>query len=456
MSCFSLVSAAGTGFGKIVFCGDSITQGAGRGIGPGYRYQVFKNFVDNGVEYTPEGTQNTAGGPTPDYRGVVFNRANQGHSGWWASDLNGTRPGASHACIEHWTGQSKKLANGQDYTGKSYTPDTVYLMAGTNDFGHNCANPPSTEEVVLRVRKCLDQFRKSNPRVKMYVGAIPLMSKNDMKADGPSYNERVEAVNQRLKKDASARGYVFIDTMAGIRGRSDADSDFALGDQLHPNAQGELIIAGNIARAMGIGQRTAGLVRKAATDSSSFKQLARDVAPKVQGAAWKSLARQRGFMLKGAGESYCQMDLASAGFAPSAGYTCEASLRLLPGTAGNVFSLAVGDGTNRGLLHVTRDKILWGDKVLYIGDNTAEINQFRVVYQPGNSADGVLPGYYVWRNGVLIGEGLASAAGAVHDGLQAGALSGSEGIDAGLFALSWSDKGAFSPDNRSAARGNRR
>lgn len=450
MACLASATATDTSIGKIVFCGDSITQGAGRGIGPGYRYQVFKNFVDNDVAYTPVGTQNTAGKATPDYRGVAYNRANQGHSGWWASDLNGTK--GSHPSIVNWTGQSKKLPNGQPYNGASYTPDTVYLMAGTNDFGHNTGNPPSTDEVVSRIQKCMEQYKKSNPKAKIYISSIPLMSKNDVKS-GATYNERVEDVNQKLKKEAAAKGYMFIDTMEGIRGKTDADSNFALGDQLHPNAHGELIMAGNIARAMGIGQRNAGLARKAASDTALFKSLSKKSVPKASGTAWKPIAQQRGFILKSTGESYIQQNAASTGFADSTGYTCECSLKLLPGKEVNTFSIAMGDGTNHGLLNITEDKTSWGDQVLYISDNTKGINHFRVVYLPGNAADGILPGYYVWRDGVLIGEALASATGATHDGLQAGALPGSTGVNAGLAALSWSNKGTFAPDLNKARPG---
>ncbi|MEG2248312.1 MAG: hypothetical protein RSB88_05310, partial [Akkermansia sp.] len=41
------------------------------------------------------------------------------------------------------------------------------------------------------------------------------------------------------------------------------------GDAIHPNNQGNLIIAGNLSRAMGQEQRTAGLIRKSAQSLSS-------------------------------------------------------------------------------------------------------------------------------------------------------------------------------------------
>lgn len=68
--------------GNIVFLGDSITQG-GRylaGPVPSYRYQLFKNFVDNGADFSPMGTTRGAAGGvdvsalTPDYRGNAFPR----------------------------------------------------------------------------------------------------------------------------------------------------------------------------------------------------------------------------------------------------------------------------------------------------------------------------------------------------------------------------------------------
>ena len=71
------LSAAPKDGGGIVFIGDSITQGGTylAGTVPSYRYQLFKNFVDNGIAFVPMGmTDGARNGVnvaklTPDYRG---------------------------------------------------------------------------------------------------------------------------------------------------------------------------------------------------------------------------------------------------------------------------------------------------------------------------------------------------------------------------------------------------
>ena len=71
--------------GGIVFIGDSITQGGTylAGTVPSYRYQLFKNFVDNGIAFTPMGmTDGARHGVnvvklTPDYRGKSFTNVSE-------------------------------------------------------------------------------------------------------------------------------------------------------------------------------------------------------------------------------------------------------------------------------------------------------------------------------------------------------------------------------------------
>ena len=70
---------------NITFVGDSITQGGSflSGAVASYRYSLFKNFVDNDVDFTPMGmTQGAAkgidvGSLTPAYRGVAFSNVSE-------------------------------------------------------------------------------------------------------------------------------------------------------------------------------------------------------------------------------------------------------------------------------------------------------------------------------------------------------------------------------------------
>ncbi|MBT9448862.1 autotransporter-associated beta strand repeat-containing protein [Akkermansia glycaniphila] len=464
LACFASVSSVFAAVpavtsGSIAFCGDSITQAAGGGIGNGYRFQVFKNFVDNGVAYNPVGSHQTngaEGSAALSYAGMTFNKTNEGHSGWWASDLTGdsgagTHGGASHSSIANWTGQSTtQFGTPTPYTGTTYNPEKVFILAGTNDILHmNNTTAPDTATMVARILKCAEQYRAANPNVEVYVGALLPQEGVGYNSWNPSvYNMRVREVNEELKRKAAELGYVFVQTDLGLRGAGDAPLAAAsfTGDNLHPNRQGELIMAGNIARALGVGQRSAGLARVAVSDSR-FTSMGHATPLSVQGAAWSAMEGQNAFLVRSTGRSFFQQSWSDAGFDMAKGFTCELSLQMFSNaSANNLFSLQVGNGTANGLLNITEDRISWGATILYVGSNTDEVVDFRVVYHTGAAADGssVSSGYYVWRNGVLIGEALSST-GAGYAGLQAGALQGG-GVLAGVTDLSWSNSGAFAAD----------
>lgn len=110
------------------------------------------------------------------------------------------------------------------------------------------------------------------------------------------------------------------------------------------------------------------------------------------------------------------------------------------------FQSAGGERYGERFAEYYRGSHFLGATILYVGSNTDEVVDFRVVYHTGAAADGssVSSGYYVWRNGVLIGEALSST-GAGFAGLQAGALQGG-GVLAGVTDLSWSNSGAFAAD----------
>lgn len=454
--------------GSIAFCGDSITQAAGAGIGNGYRFQVFKNFVDNGFAYNPVGSHQTngsEGAAALSYAGMTFNKTNEGHSGWWASDLTGdsgasSHGGASHSSIANWTGQSTtQFGSGTPYSGTTYNPEKVFILAGTNDILHmNNTTAPDTATMVARILKCAEQYRAANPNVEVYVAALLPQEGGGYNSWNPSvYNMRVREVNEALQRKAAELGYVFVQTDLGLRGEGDAPLAAAsfTGDNLHPNRQGELIMAGNIARALGVGQRSAGLSRVSAADAR-FTSIDHAAPPAVQGTAWSAMEGQNAFLVRSTGRSFFQQSWSDAGFDMAKGFTCELSLQMFSNaSANNLFSLQVGNGTTNGLLNITEDRISWGATILYVGSNTDEVVDFRVVYHTGAAADGssVTNGYYVWRNGVLIGEALSST-GAGYAGLQAGALQGG-GVLVGVTDLSWSKDGAFAADYSGLASGYR-
>lgn len=183
-------------------------------------------------------------------------------------------------------------------------------------------------------------------------------------------------------------------------------------DNLHPNQQGGLVIAGNLVRAMGIGQRTMGRERRAASDFAVKADLAALGATGAsavfftEGNGWRSTvsgdvnvlslesaAGNRSFISHNVGSSYGQT-----------GMTLELSMQM-GSVTGDAFSVSVGDGsTKTGLLTISGNQVTWGSKVPYAADNTDHVNEYRICYLGADAANGIEAGYYVWRNGALIGE----------------------------------------------------
>lgn len=384
--------------GKVMFVGDSITQGAGSGIGPGYRYQLFKAVVDNGGTYAGVGPQDTAGGETPDYAGKSFDRHNAGFSGWWASAL------------------APKLKGWLD----EHKPDTLYIMAGTNDFGHQVEGDPKAiaASVVDSLGKMIGEAKAQNPKIKVYVSSIPERS-DGTKIGGVDYNEAVGKVNSVMSdpKKQKKLGYTYIDTMEGIRGEKGTPgsvSNFAFGDGLHPNAQGELIMAGNIARAMKVGQRNAGLSPlvlsklplKAivAGDKISWKDGNQEPVlftvenPQVL----KFSPKNHTVRFNAEGKSSTGFStVLSSSWGSGDRATLTFSVKMAKGGEKNCLAVRLGDIG----LNVYQDRIEWqGDtpQKLYCVDMTKESLPITMALRP--EENGIPGGVYVWLGDRLIAE----------------------------------------------------
>lgn len=446
LTCLSVMMAVTTATGtitngeNIVFCGDSITQAAGiNGAGgTGYRYQVFKNFVDNNITYNPVGSNasNAGGaGATPNYGGLQFDQRNEGHSGWKA-DVDGVSGGSS-------------IANGIPGWTKNYDAKNVFIMAGTNDILHmNNTTAPDTATVVARIQKCIDGYLADVPDAKIYVSAIlPETGSGSGNWNGnvAAYNKRVREINEALAALAREKGYTYVESDKGWRLADDGATvpqNVFSHDNIHPNAQGELLMAGNIARALGVGQRSAGLTRKAASGLAGHLSMTALPTTGMHGKAWSMGKNPNTFVVSSNGTSFYEQSWTGSNL--TNGYTCDLSLQMFASnTVNNTFSLKLGNGTTSGLLNLGADRVSWGTTILYVGVNTNEVSDYRVVFHPGDTANGITSGYYVWRNGVLIGEALQGAAGSLN-GLQAGGMEGS--VLAGLTGLSWDTTGAFAPN----------
>ena len=196
-------------------------------------------------------------------------------------------------------------------------------------------------------------------------------------------------------------------------------------DGLHPSQQGSLIIAGNIAQAIGLGGRTAGLSRADAT---------------TEGTSWTA-ADQIQMKLTSAG---APVTLASGAFSAAQGYTVDfqglfgdgavggwldaskdyansVSMLTTFSTVSNALTFTVGDGTSTGTLKLSEGYVLWndaqGDHVLYSRDNSQAGDNLRIAYTAGSVEDNIGAGYYVWLGDMLIGQALSAGTGTALNGI---------------------------------------
>ncbi|MEG3023697.1 MAG: GDSL-type esterase/lipase family protein [Akkermansia sp.] len=248
--------------GKINFLGDSITEMSGC-----YRASLWKCFIDNGVTFTPVGTSGdgASGSSGSSYRGQKFINTYDGHSSWKTDNiLEGNKGQASGTGkLSDWIATMVKNGN---------TPDTVTLMVGINDLAWNknkTPDPPTTEQTLANVRTIIEQYQAENSNVTIHLYSV-LDTTQDWQngkpdeKDGKIHTSSV-AYNKMLEANVKAGKYgnnvVYHDVTAGFGSTKVNLTD----DGVHPNQQGSLVIAGNMAKALGIGSRTVGLERKSTT-----------------------------------------------------------------------------------------------------------------------------------------------------------------------------------------------
>lgn len=400
--------------GDVMYVGDSITHGY---YEASYRWALHKIFVDNGVSYTEVGhtTNNTGGDYAGDsYRGVTFENKHSATSGIRAWDVAGKNSKTD-------TTYTDKPINGiLDTTSAS----TFVLLLGTNDLLSdnnpltNAALETVTNNLLGTDRKSgdighiVDTMYESNPNATLYVSTIPCWTLHQNN-DGEEPHAAVASYNESLKtwvanyNTANSKNIKLVDVNRGMIDVAAAKPFYGVssmfknpgttGDGLHPNAQGELIIAGNMARAMGIAGRTAGAERKAAEDFSHV------VTNDGSNLNLTTDAPTLSF-------SWSESDLA---LTPAAGFTAE----LMGFTFGNGeyntwnttdnFTFTIGNGSNlQGSLSINEAYIQWGSTILFSENMSTLTENIRMAYITGDSANGINSGFYVWLGDMLIGEAL--------------------------------------------------
>lgn len=134
---------------RILFLGDSITQGRSRDPEPdmqSYRYPLWKKLADGGYSFEFVGSLDSnfeSMAEYPDYKGRTFDRKHEGHWGWSIDEINRQLAG--------WLEQ--------------YTPDMALIMLGTNDI-----KKKTVDQMIEDMKETIGMLRIKNPRIAVLLG----------------------------------------------------------------------------------------------------------------------------------------------------------------------------------------------------------------------------------------------------------------------------------------------
>lgn len=453
----------GTTIGRVTFLGDSITHGVND---QSYRWQLFKTLTDNGIENEivgPREGYHSTPGHTQDagsnYGGAAFNNVHLAQaSGRTHNIISGSNAGMTGV---NYGGHSTAS------TSEKFDSNTWFCMMGTNDLLSDTANNVTTSDYCTQMQKMLGGTVTYDANSDTYNWAAGDSWGNmgtivdDVYTDGDTFymlsitpwgnhsnhnrdmdhyaaqefNRNLEAWTKAYS-EASGQKVVYVDVTRGMvdltsSNRFMGNDNFFnnSGDRLHPNEQGSLIMAGNLAQAMGIGGRTAGLTRSD-----------KDSAPSV----WHSAT----VGTDGTVAAGSTLSVAENIFTQDGGYSVDFSAAFGNGATDGWqdasaagMNITIGDGINSGTLSLNEGSIMWGSKVLYCQDTSSIGDNLRVVWHNGNAEDNVLSGYYVWLGDMLIGQGLsANAAGPALNGITVSA----SGAAGSVTDLSWANA-AYAP-----------
>ncbi len=366
---------------KIMYVGDSLTHGYSSSS---YRWHLHKMLVDSELEYSELGINKGNVGKNQlkagsSYRAVPFENIHSAQSSARAWEIAGFRAGSRFAGtkLDNWLGLDSQTAAQKAYTGQSFAgdqaPDIFVMMIGTNDLLSDNQKEPKglpgvaareIRELLTHVASISKSMLKGNPKAKIYLMTVPAWG-DHRHLNLDDWRKAVAKYNKALAKWAKGKKNItLIDASQGLIAEGlKAHRDFFIEDGLHFSEQGNLLIAGNIARAMGLSGRTAGLERK------GHKELNTE---------------QKGD-----------------------GLTIDMS----PNALGRY---GIGNGQLQAGLEITPNLITWRSgevrKALYAGKQGISKKRVRVTWVKGDASKGIDQGYYVWLGNQLIGEALPSQA----------------------------------------------
>ncbi len=448
--------------GNVMYVGDSITHGV---KSASYRWALHKIFVDNGISYNAEGikTGNYSGGVTAgtEYGGVAFNNLHCSEASARAWEIAG-RQGVDvagdkeytrfdYSNIQNWLGQSTELNKNQGsygsrptYTGEQ-TPDTFFLLIGTNDTLSDYKSQLSADNVMEKagnnllgdMNTIVSSMHTANAQAEIVVMTIPCWTQHQAgNNNGAAHHEAIAEYNKALSTwvgeynaglSADKTKIKLVDVNTGMLDVASSIPFYGCSsmfnapgsDGLHPNAQGDLLMAGNLAKAMGYAGRTAGQERRAAEEFAINIQ--KDATP----FALDNVTLDSGSINLGAeGDSSIRCSWAASDDL-TAGFTLDLGTVTLGDGAGadgvwntaQDLSVTLGAAEFYGTLNINEAYIKWGNTVLYSADMSQNTESVRVSWLAGNSMEGLASGYYVWLGDMLIGEALSSTYASGYSGL---------------------------------------
>lgn len=465
-----------------MFVGDSLTHGA---ASKSYRWELHKILADNGISYTEVGvrTGNDQGPANTNlvYGKTVWKNLHAAQFGEHAAELVGNRTDSNHlggTTLSQWLNLD---SSGNYHIDANTTPDTYFLMIGTNDLlGTNKLPGAYLEELqanLLGVKENgtwngqgnMDGIiklmrQKSGDDVNIVLLTVPTLyaqGSNKAQEDFAGMRE----YNKALKDWAEQNGLTVVQSDKGVidvaapegweeQGVSTMfrpiGANGVSADYLHPNAQGDLIIGGNVAKALGYAGRTAGQMRKAANDENFQFNL----ASIADGGTLSNVSSESGNLVFSSGGN---LAFSWNGNQPGSGYTLDFTLsgglgdgRENGWDVANHFSVSLGNGTNGGTLNINEAYIQWGSTILYSLDTSTDLHDsLRIAFVTGNVKEGLGGGFYVWLDDQLIGEALSSE-GAV-DGLH---ITNNTTGDVTLSDLWLDGRGSWAPATSLCENGN--
>ncbi len=450
-----------TDLGNVMYVGDSITHGVNSAS---YRWALHRIFVDNGFSYNEVGVMagNFSGGVAAGsaYGNVAFGNVHTSQASARAWEISGRRDGSrfGDANILNWLGQSNIRNNGQTYTGPTFTeaqgnaPDTFFLLIGTNDLLSDSGDMAAKTANLLGPGGDMDRIatamRSANQDAAINVLTVPCWTTHGNN-NSDAAHEAVAAYNAALQDWAAGQeGLTLIDINQGLLDPAAGTPFFGSAsmfnapgtDGLHPNAQGDLLIAGNIAKALGYAGRSAGQERRAAADFALPNH---------------ALLGEGGLDMCAAGSQFsCGW---GEGGPAGAGFTLDLGLCFGNGGEGGwseseQLGITLGTDEFYGTLNIGEASISWGDTVLYSTDMAQNSQNLRLAWVAGHQAEQLAPGYYVWLGDQLIGEALAATYGSGMAGLN---ITHSGTGNAQLTALALDGSGAYAPTTTGAMNAQR-